>query len=63
MKEYIIDILIEEFEFSITDAYEFYDVLVERDMVEIFINNINEFYSKKRLIDFFVEDSKKWVMR
>lgn len=59
MKEYIIDILTEEFDFSLTDAFEIYDVLVERQMVELFVDNINKFYSKKQIIDFFVGDAKK----
>lgn len=56
MREYIVDILIEEFGFSITEAYNFFDQLVERDMVEKFIDDINQYYSKKALIDFFVGD-------
>lgn len=56
MREYIIDILIEEFGFSITEAYNFFDQLVEKDMVEKFIDDINQYYSKKALIDFFVGD-------
>lgn len=56
MKEYIIEILIEEFGFYIDEAFAFYDKVNNKQMLENLIKNINNFNTKKQLIDFFIGD-------
>ena len=56
MKEYIIEVLIEEFGFSISEAFDFYNKIVNRQMLENFIKNINNFNTKEQLIKAFIGD-------